>query len=151
MPAAFTYEPAAAHDLDELVELRIEAMRESLERLGRFDRTRARERFAATFEPANTRFIVVEQDRVGFLVVKRRDDGLLLDHLYLRPDAQGRGLGGVVLRDLLDAADREQLALHVGALRGSSSNRFYVRHGFREVGEGEWDIYYRRDPRPREA
>jgi GNAT superfamily N-acetyltransferase len=147
MAPSFRYEPAAARDLDELVQLRVEAMRESLERLGRFDPARARERFAAGFEPDSTRFIVVEQARVGFLVVKRRADGLLLDHLYLSPAAQGRGLGGAVLKDVLDAADGEQLALHVGALRGSDANRFYLRHGFRVVGEGAWDIYYRREAR----
>jgi hypothetical protein len=33
--------------------------------------------------------------------------------------------------------------LHVGALRGSDSNRFYLRHGFvLEKKMGEWDNTY---------
>lgn len=146
MRATVSYEPATLADLDALVALRIEAMRESLERIGRFDPKRARERFAAGFEPACTRHVLVDGQRVGFVVVKQQADGLLLDHLYLRPDAQGRGVGGQVLREVLADADARRLPLHVGALRESAANGFYARHGFQQVGEAEWDIYYRREP-----
>jgi GNAT superfamily N-acetyltransferase len=145
MNSVVTYEPAAVHDLDELVALRVEAMRDSLERLGRFDPARARERFASGFEPASTRHVLLEGRRVGFVVVKNHPEGLLLDHLYLRPVAQGRGVGARVLQDVLRDADCRGLAVLVGALRGSPANAFYMRHGFQCVGEGDWDVYYRRD------
>jgi ribosomal protein S18 acetylase RimI-like enzyme len=141
-----TYEPATLADLDALVALRIEAMRESLERIGRFDPARARERFASGFDPACTRHILLGGQRVGFVVVKQETDGLLLDHLYLRPTAQGQGVGARVLSEVLADADARGLPLHVGALRESMANAFYSRHGFQKVGESEWDIYYRRDP-----
>jgi len=128
------------------VALRIEAMRESLTALGRFDPVRARERFANGFVPESTRHVVVERRRVGFVVVKPQADGLLLDHLYLQPAAQGRGLGSAVLERILLEADAVALPLAVGALPGSAANRFYVRHGFTLVGESEWDLYYRREP-----
>jgi GNAT superfamily N-acetyltransferase len=142
-----SYEPAALDDLDALVALRIEAMRESLERIGRFDATRARARFTMGFDPACTRHIVANGQRVGFIVVKPEAEGLLLDHLYLRPRQQGQGIGGRVLADLLADADARRLPIHVGALRESASNAFYLRHGFHPIGESEWDIFYRRDPR----
>lgn len=141
-----SYEPAALADLDALVALRIEAMRESLERIGRFDPARARERFASGFEPACTRHILQDGHRVGFVVVKPRAAGLLLDHLYVHPSAQRQGAGSHVLREVLADADARGLPLHVGALRESAANAFYMRHGFQKVGEAEWDIYYRRDP-----
>jgi len=146
MNLAVTYEPATADDLDELVELRIEAMRESLERLGRFDRARARERFASGFEPACTRHVLLDGQRVGFVVVKPHPEGLLLDHLYLRTSAQGQGVGGRVLLDVLADADARRLTVLVGALRESAANGFYIRHGFQQVSEAEWDVYYRRPP-----
>src|SRR6188768_1265969 len=144
---AVSYEPATAHDLDELVELRIEAMRESLEQLGRFDPARARERFASGFEPAYTRHVLLDGQRVGFVVLKPHPGWLLLDHLYLRLSAQGRGVGGRVLLDVLADADARRQAVLVGALRGSRANAFYVRHGFQRVSEADWDVYYRREPR----
>jgi ribosomal protein S18 acetylase RimI-like enzyme len=146
MIGVLSYEPATGDDLDELVELRIEAMRESLERLGRFDPARARERFASGFEPERTRHVLLDGHRVGFVVVKPHPGGLLLDHLYLRPNAQGRGVGSRVLADVLADAKVRGLTVLVGALRESSANAFYIRHGFQRVGEAEWDVYYRRAP-----
>ena len=144
----FSFEPARAGDLDALAELRIAAMRDSLERIGRFDPARARERLAAGFSPAHTRHIVVDGRRVGFVVVKPQADGLLLDHLYLHPMAQGRGLGGAVMAEVLRDADARSVPVRVGALRDSAANGFYARHGFRKTGETEFDVQYERPAAP---
>ncbi|TFV99473.1 N-acetyltransferase [Oxalobacteraceae bacterium OM1] len=137
-------QPVQADDADELVAIRIAAMRESLERLGRFDPQRARERFLSGFVPAHTRHIVHDGVRVGFVVVKPAPEGLLLDHLYLLPAHQGQGIGAFVLRQVFRNADAAGQDLRVGALKQSDANRFYQRHGFRLVEEGEWDNYYLR-------
>ena len=135
-------QPVREDESEELVRLRIEAMRESLERIGRFDAARARQRFLAGFVPEFTSHILVEGDRVGFLAIKPTSEGLSLEHLYVRGEHQGRGIGSAVLAILFEQADGKALPIRVGALRGSDSNRFYLRHGFIRVGEGEWDIYY---------
>jgi GNAT superfamily N-acetyltransferase len=141
MDTAPTLAAAAAPDLEALVALRIEAMRESLERIGRFDPVRARERFASGFSPEHTRHILAGQERVGFVVVRPQDGGLLLDHLYIRPGSQGGGIGAAVLAHVFAEADARALPLRVGALRDSAANRFYVRHGFVLVEQGEFDNY----------
>ncbi|WP_038493001.1 GNAT family N-acetyltransferase [Collimonas arenae] len=138
---------AEDNDFEELVALRIEAMRESLERVGRFDPARARERFRAGFSAIHTRHVMVNQQRAGFVVVKPGPDQLLLDHLYIRPDCQGQGIGAAVLEKIFAEADAQAMPLRVGALRDSDSNRFYQRHGFQFLSEEEWDIYYIRSPR----
>lgn len=142
LQASITLIPADTSDLDALVVIRIEAMRESLERIGRFDPVRARERFQAGFAPQYTRHIVVDGERVGFVVVKPNEGALLLDHLYVRPKAQGRGIGASVIARVFAEADALALSIRVGALRESASNRFYVRHGFQLVECGEFDNYY---------
>ncbi|EPM61813.1 GNAT family acetyltransferase [Pseudomonas syringae pv. actinidiae ICMP 19071] len=133
---------ARPEDFEALVALRIEAMRESLERVGRFDPVRARERFRERFSAPDTRYIEVADNRVGFVVVKALADGLLLDHLYIKPDAQGQGVGSAVLRQVFAEADAAASTLRVGALKESDSNRFYLRHGFQLVESGEFDNYY---------
>jgi GNAT superfamily N-acetyltransferase len=130
-------------DIDTLVHIRIAAMRESLERVGRFDPVRARERFVASFDPAFCRFILIDGAQAGFVLFRSLADHLVLDHLYIVPAQQGRGIGQAVL------ADSKSLPIKVGALRDSDSNRFYRRHGFVKTGESEWDIYYVREPRGR--
>ena len=134
--------PVEERDAEALVQLRIAAMRDSLERIGRFDAHRARERFLSGFEPRHTRHIVKDGVRVGFVVVKPAGDGLLLDHLYVHPAYQGMGIGSRILRRILAEADGGNRCVRVGALKGSDSNRFYVRHGFELVDHAEWDNYY---------
>jgi len=143
---AFQFEVARAEDFEALLALRLRAMRQSLSDLGRYDEQRARERLAAGFQPAATRHIVVDGRRVGFMVLKRLSHALRLDHFYIDPDAQRRGIGSAVLRQVCEQADAELLPIELVALKGSDANRFYLRHGFVEVGEGEWDIDYLREP-----
>lgn len=134
--------PAREDDAEALVALRIAAMRDSLERIGRYDPQRARTRFLSGFVPAHTRHIEGSGRRVGFVVVKPEPDTLLLDHLYIHPDSQGLGIGAIVLARIIDEARLQGLPLRVGALRGSDANRFYLRHGFKLVGQEEFDNYY---------
>jgi ribosomal protein S18 acetylase RimI-like enzyme len=133
-------------DAADLADRRAEAMRASLEAVGRYDPQRARKRFLHTFDPRHTRAIDAAGERVGFVVVRPADEGLLLDHLHLMPAMQGRGIGTEVLKLVFAEADRAGKRLHVGALKGSPANAFYVRHGFRLVASAEWDNYYVRLP-----
>jgi GNAT superfamily N-acetyltransferase len=145
-PSGFALQGATADDFEPLLALRQRALREGLERLGRYDEQRARERLAAAFAPEHTRHIVVDGRRVGFLVLKRLSHALRLEHLYIDPSAQQRGLGSAVLRWVCAQADAQLLPVELVALKGSDANRFYLRHGFVEVGEGDWDIDYLREP-----
>jgi GNAT superfamily N-acetyltransferase len=140
--SAITLEPASDGDANDLADLRVLAMRESRERVGRFDARRARERLLSGFSAAHTRHIVSNGERVGFVVVRPLGDGLLLDHLYVVPGVQGRGIGTRVLEMVFAEADAARMPLRVGALRESDANRFYQRHGFELVDAGEWDNYY---------
>ncbi|MBV8659266.1 MAG: GNAT family N-acetyltransferase [Burkholderiales bacterium] len=146
MPS-ITFEVSQANDAEALVALRIEAMRESLERIGRFDPVRARERFLNGFAPERTHHILLRGERVGFYVLTAQEDGLMLNHLYIRPGHQGQGVGAFVLAHIFKQADATGQDVRLGALRGSASNRFYLAHGFVKVDEAEFDLYYLRRPR----
>lgn len=139
---SFNFIATQASDFEALVAIRIEAMQESLERIGRFDPTRARERFHAGFSPEHTQYIEVNGERVGFVVIKWIDNDLLLDHFYIRPIAQGKNIGSAVLAHIFTQADSSGRSIRVGALRDSDSNRFYVRHGFQLTEHDEFDNYY---------
>lgn len=134
--------PASFSDLEDLVAIRIDAMRESLERIGRFDPHRARQRFVEGFDPDSTRRIEVAGELVGFVVLKKLQGELLLDHLYVRPTAQGVGVGSRVLALIFKEADETGQPVRVGALKESASNRFYLRHGFQFTGSSEFDNDY---------
>jgi GNAT superfamily N-acetyltransferase len=139
---------AQAGDAEKLAELRVLAMRESLEAIGRFDPDRARARFLTGFEPSNTWHIVVDGAQAGVIVVRelaashQADAHLMLDHLYIHPDHQSRGIGARALSWLHNRADTSGLPIHVSALKDSRSNDFYQREGFVLTQVAEWDKYY---------
>lgn len=133
-------------DIETLIQMRIDAMRESLERIGRFEPRRARDRFVSSFDSALCKFIMVDGVSVGFVQIKPAADHLLLEHFYVLPEHQGKGIGSTVLSAILADADSQSVSIRLGALRDSDSNRFYQRHGFLKTTESEWDIYYVREP-----
>lgn len=134
-----TLAPVADADFEAMLALRIEALRDSLERLGRFDPAVARARLQGQFRPEWMRHLVVDGERVGYFTVEPRDGELRLHHLYLRLHAQGRGLGAWVL----DHVKAQGLPITLAALRDSRANDFYRRHGFQVVEEQDFDVEYR--------
>ncbi|GAB7522894.1 GNAT family N-acetyltransferase [Paraburkholderia sp. 2C] len=143
-----TFSPTTQLDADALVAIRIAAMRESLEHIGRFNQQRARERFLVSFDPALCRFINADGIRAGFVLIRPQEGHWLLDHFYILPEHQRKGIGAIALKQIFADADARHMPIRVGALRDSHSNRFYQRHGFVQIDEAEWDIYYVREPGP---
>lgn len=87
-----TFHVAAPSDAEELAALRIEAMRESLERIGRFDAQRARTRFLSGFSPEHTRLILLAGQRIGFFVVRSEEGTVAGPPLHqARPSGLGCG------------------------------------------------------------
>lgn len=143
---AVSFEPVCASDLEALVELRIAAMRESLERVGRFEPGRARARLVEGFSPADTWQILAGAERVGFYALRTAQGELWLDHLYVAPAWQGQGVGGAALRRILATAEERSLAVRLSALKDSPANAFYAHYGFELVEQQGFDNYYRWSP-----
>lgn len=137
-----SYRTVEESDFDALIELRIAAMRESLERIGRFDPARGRERLRRTFAPSATEWIVYGDAKIGFYAMRQIDHHYSLDHFYIHPNYQRRGIGRKVMERLKAQAKSDRLPIVAGALRGSDANRFYQREGFQLESEDEFDIYY---------
>ena len=149
--ASVLLQPVEPDDFEAMVAVRIAALRPSLERLGRFDPQRARDRLAACFSPPHMQHIVKDGQRIGFVTVRPEgDDALRLEHLYLLPGHQCQGIGEWVLNAVKARACESGVGLKVSALKLSDANRFYQRHGFVHEGDDEWDHHYRWWP-PMEA
>lgn len=141
-PTSMKIENVAVEEGADLAEIRARAMKPSLEALGRFDEERVRNRFLETFVPAETKKITEDGKLMGFFVVRNRPDHLYLDHLYVDPQMQGRGIGAKVIVWVKELAQQTNLPIRLGALRGSKANEFYANNGFLRTHEDEFDIYY---------
>lgn len=132
--------------LQELIDIRLEAMRPSLVAIDRYDPQVAATRFSKEYDPEITTCILVSGKTVGFYVLAPMHDHLLLDHLYIRPVNQRQGIGTSIIRSIKVLSRTRQLPVKLGALRGSESNDLYQRHGFVKTHESEFDIYYQFTP-----
>lgn len=137
---------AGPTDVETIAELRATVMRPDLERLGRFDEHRVRQRLRDSFSPLHTSLVVVEGAFAGCVTLRPADDGHWLEHFYLDPAFQGRGLGSAVLRGLLDRTDADGALVRLNVLRGSAARRLYERHGFSVEAEDPVDIFMVRAP-----
>lgn len=145
---SWSYRSSALSDASWVAEMRAVVMKPDLERLGRFDPVRVRQRFLDAFEPQLTRVIVAEGVDVGTIAVRPAADAVWIEHFYLSPEWQGRGLGGAVLGATLAEArgDASRAPYRLNVLQGSAARRLYERHGFVVESEDEVDVFMKRVP-----
>jgi len=137
---------ASTADLESIVEIRAVVMRADLERLGRYDEHRVRQRLRDAYQPEHTWVIEVAGALVGCVALRPAADAYWLEHFLLAPDLQGRGIGSAVLSSLLERPDREGALTRLNVLQGSAARRLYERHGFVLESEDEVDVYMVRTP-----
>ena len=136
---AWTLRPASPDDALWMAELRAVVMRPDLERLGRYDSHRVRRRFLDAFVARNTQVVQVDGEPVGLFAVRPESDERWLEHVYLRSDQQGRGLGTELMTHVLRDDDPRPFRLNV--LQGSAARRLYERHGFVVEREDPVDVW----------
>ena len=138
--------PAADNDAQWIAELRALVLRPDLERLGRFDPARVRQRFLSAFDPAVTQVVLVNGRAAGSIAVRPDEGSLWIEHFYLRADCQGKGIGSLVLRRQLGASQAGG-PFRLNVLRGSRAQALYERHGFVVESQDAVDVFMVRHPR----
>lgn len=158
--------PARPEDVEPIAELRAVVLRADLERLGRYDPAGVRRRLRDGFVAEHTWVILAadafegcdgeadafescdgEADAfAGCVALRPAADGHWLEHFYLAPERQGRGLGGAVLTELLARADRSGRTVRLNVLQGSPARRLYERFGFTVERADAVDVWMVRQP-----
>ncbi|POX50238.1 GNAT family N-acetyltransferase [Streptomyces sp. Ru72] len=138
--------PASVSDVEAVAELRAVVLRADLERLGRYDEQRVRQRLRDGFDPAHTWVIAVDGAFAGCVALRPAEDAHWLEHFYLAPRLQGGGVGSGVLRELLERCDRRGVLVRLNVLQGSPARRLYERHGFTVESEDAVDVFMVRKP-----
>lgn len=146
-PERWQFGPVGEADFEPLLALRIDVMREHLERVFRYDAARARRVFRAQFDEPGMRLILVDGRRAGCVGFRRGRTEIKIDSFYLEKSLHNRGLGSAILQALLAEADAVGLPVALEVLRGSPADRFYERHGFVRVGADAIEATYRRPAR----
>lgn len=144
MTVAWRFASVSEADFEPLLALRIDVMREHLERVFRYSPERARRFFREAFDQPGMRLILLDDERVGCVGVRIGDHQIQIDSFYLSRRLHDRGLGGAILDALLAEADALRRPVRLDVLRGSPAARFYERRGFVKVSEDEIEGRYER-------
>ncbi|MFD4226117.1 GNAT family N-acetyltransferase [Streptomyces sp. NPDC058545] len=139
--SAWTLRPAEPTDLEAMTELRALVMRPDLERLGRYDEHRVRQRLRDIFAPEHTSVVLADGEFAGCVTMRPVESGWWVENFYLSPALHGQGIGSAVLRTLLARADADGADVRLDVLQGSAARRLYERHGFTLEHEDPIDVY----------
>ena len=92
------------------------------------------------FIAANVTYSAMEDCRVvGFYLLTNESDGLHLDHLWIAPDAMGRGIGRALFEHALDQTrSLGHRTLKIEA--DPNAEGFYTRMGARRIGANVTNI-----------
>jgi GNAT superfamily N-acetyltransferase len=144
VPEAWRFAPPSEADFEPLLALRIEVMREHLERVFRYEPSRARRVFRESFDEPGMRLILLGEERIGCVGFRIGESEIKLDSFYLAKHLHSSGLGTEILKVLLAEADALGLPVRLEVLLGSPADRFYLRHGFVKIGEDDIEAEYER-------
>jgi GNAT superfamily N-acetyltransferase len=141
---AWCFAPPSEADFEPLLALRIDVMREHLERVFRYKPSRARRIFRAHFDEPGMRLILAGDERIGCVGFRSEPDCRKIDSFYLERRFHNIGLGTAILKVLLAEADAQGLPVRLEVLTGSNADRFYLRHGFVKLREDDIEAEYER-------
>ena len=149
MTTTWRFAPATEADFEPLLAIRIEVMREHLERVFRYKPSRARRIFREHFDEPGLRLILLVSEgagdqRIGCVGLRDEPQCLKIDSFYLERRFHNSGLGTAILKVLLAEADSAGKPVRLQVLTGSKADRFYLRHGFIKRREDEIEAEYER-------
>jgi GNAT superfamily N-acetyltransferase len=147
--AGWALRPAGTGDVEALAQLRATVLRADLQRLGRYDEHRVRQRMRDTFAPGYTSIIVIDGEPAGCVTLRPAAERSWLEHFYLAPERQGQGWGSAVLGTILEWTDAQGVTVGLNVLRGSAARRLYERHGFVVEAQDPVDVFMVRLPQRR--
>ena len=126
--------PALGGDREFLFEVRRAALRAYVEQTSGWDD--AEQRVTAGKEIADLPYAVVEESGrpVGYVCVIHKNECDFIEELALLPEAQGRGIGTQLIRDILRAAQQRRGApVRLSVFVNNPAKALYARLGFEIV------------------
>jgi len=103
--------------------------------------------YAMTYAQAEHQIIELDGIAIGRMMVLRQQPAAVLVDIALLPQHRGKGIGGDLLRDLIQQCDQEKLPLRLQVLKTNPALRLYERLGFIRTGEDQMYIQMERQPR----
>jgi|SRR5579864_126655 len=93
--------------------------------------------------------VIVDAKPVGRLLVQHGAEATILVDISLIPEYRGRGLGTILMGNLLNDCRNSGLPVRLQVLKTNPAQRLYERVGFRRTSEDQ--LYFQMEWRPQAA
>lgn len=102
--------------------------------------------YKMSYEQAEHQIIEQNGIPIGRLLVLRQPAAVLLVDIALLPEFRGKGIGGELIRKLIEECDQQKLPLRLQVQRVNPAQRLYERLGFKKTGEDQ--MYFQMEKQP---
>jgi ribosomal protein S18 acetylase RimI-like enzyme len=138
---------ARAEDFDFCADLYFSEMARTIRELN-LDLAKQAANLRQRWDVRQVRIITLDGADIGWVQSMIEGDALFLGQLFVAPAHQGRGIGTMIVRGLIEEAACDRRAVTLGVVKTNPALRLYQRLGFRTTHEDERKFYMRRDPDP---
>ncbi len=91
--------------------------------------------FNKHFDPKNITVVLAGNEIVGYCQVEDQGQELFIRMLLLLPEYQGKGIGGRLIKEVIESAKAESKDVSLQVFKVNKRARaFYERHGFHMTG-----------------
>jgi ribosomal protein S18 acetylase RimI-like enzyme len=123
------------------------AFKEYVEQTWGWDEGWQRQYHIRHFDPSDVQIITHQGTDVGWLGVRREQEAIFVSEIYISPEVQSRGIGTLLLRQVLLEAGQRRVPVRLGVLKvNARARQLYERLGFQLVSET--DVHYRMEALP---
>ncbi len=98
------------------------------------------------FDFENTQIIQVNNQDVGVVIVKNRENEFFISQLWILPAYQRKKIGTRIVKNVTETAQKHRLPVRLHVLKTNPARSLYERLGFIEDGEDEGGFFMRKDP-----
>lgn len=145
MKTPLTYQKATENDIDYLLDLRTKTMIPHYAEANLpTDRETTLQRVLYQFEKAH--IIFLDHKPVGLLKTDETDTNIDILQLQIDPGQQGKGLGKMILTDILDKASGSGKTASLSVLKVNKAQHLYASLGFNIVDEDEYSYFMEFSP-----
>jgi GNAT superfamily N-acetyltransferase len=138
---------ARAEDFDFCADLYFKEMDRTIRELN-LDLAKQATNLCQRWDVQQVRIITLDGADIGWVQSTIEGGALFLGQLFVAPAHQGRGIGTMIVRRLIEEAAYDRRAVTLGVVKINPALRLYQRLGFRTTHEDARKFYMRRDPDP---
>lgn len=145
MKTPFTYQKATENDIDYLLDLRTKTMvPHYAESNLPTDRETTLQRILYQFDKGY--IIFLDSQPIGLLKIDKADTNIDILQLQIDPSQQGKGLGKMILTDILEEASTTGKTASLSVLKTNKAQHLYTSLGFKIISENEHSYFMEFSP-----